>query len=277
MNLGESILDILSIAYAFWNNQVQTVFSILGQSPADFKGGKPWAVVESVEPLFVGVGSSLVIIFFVVGFCSESVEIRHEIRFEAILRMLIRVCLAEFLVANHLTIAKSIFESVGALIRYLGLHSLQPLSISSDQAQVIRSLGFWESLVFMLLAIIITLVVIICSFFMLYTVYFRFLRILVITPLGALAMATASGNREVAHTALTYARHFVGVVLEGVVMVLAIMVCNTFIDGGLPEFTGNYSEWAKTLIYLCELTFGVTLTVGAVRTSQQTVSKALGL
>ena len=83
--LGQQILDLLEMVFGFWNNQVSLVFSLLGQSPESFKGGGPWSAVESIEPIFVGVGSSLVVLFFVIGFCSESVDIKEDMRFEVIL------------------------------------------------------------------------------------------------------------------------------------------------------------------------------------------------
>ena len=85
------------------------VFAMLGQSPVSFKGGGPWAVIEGIEPVFVAVGSSLVVLFFVIGFCSESIDVKDEMRFESIFRMLIRLGLAEWFVANNVTIMKAFF------------------------------------------------------------------------------------------------------------------------------------------------------------------------
>lgn len=36
----------------------------------------------------------VVVLFFVIGFCSESIDVKKEMRFESILRMLIRLELA---------------------------------------------------------------------------------------------------------------------------------------------------------------------------------------
>ena len=94
--LGDKILALLEMVFGFWNNQISLVFAMLGQSPVDFKGGGPWAAIEAINPIFVAVGSSLVVLFFVIGFCSESVDIKEEMRFEVILRMLIRLALAEW-------------------------------------------------------------------------------------------------------------------------------------------------------------------------------------
>ena len=262
--LGQQILDLLEMVFGFWNNQVSLVFSLLGQSPESFKGGGPWSAVESIEPIFVGVGSSLVVLFFVIGFCSESVDIKEDMRFEVILRMLMRVGIAEWLVANNVTIMKAFFSSAGNLV-------------NSTQAEVIKNLGFGASLVMLILASILSIVIIVCGFFLIYTVYFRFLKILIIVPFGAIAFSTVSGNRMVSHTAASYARYFLSVVFEAVTMALAIIVCNAVINSGLPSFTGEYADWTQTLIYLCEMTFSIALTVGTVKGAQGLTGKALGL
>ena len=104
--LGDKILALLEAVFGFWNNQISLVFAMLGQSPVSFKGGGPWAVIEGIEPVFVAVGSSLVVLFFVIGFCSESIDVKDDMRFESIFRMLIRLGLAEWFVANNVTIMK---------------------------------------------------------------------------------------------------------------------------------------------------------------------------
>lgn len=275
--LGEKILDLLEMVFGFWNSQVSLVFALLGQSPVSFKGGGPWALVESVEPVFVAVGSSLVVLFFVIGFCAESVDVREEMRFEAVLRMLIRLGLSEWLVANNITIMKAFFNTIGNLVNALSAGNYTPLVIDSAQAQVIKDLGFGEGLVMLILAALLSVIVIICGFFMIYTVYFRFLKIMVLVPVGPIAFSTMAGNRNVANTASAYAKNFLSVVFEAVTMALAVMLCNAFISAGLPSFTGSYSDWAKTLIYLCEMTFTIALTVGSVKGAQSLTSRALGL
>ena len=275
--LGDKILALLETVFGFWNNQISLIFDLLGQSPDAFKGGGPWNVIAGIEPIFVAVGSSLVVLFFVIGFCSESVDIREEMRFEVILRILIRLGLAEYMVANNVTIMKAVFTSVGNLVGLLGAGNRTELKIAEEQAEVIKNLGFGESLIMLILADLLTLVVIICGFFLLYTVYFRFLKLLVIVPIGSIAYSTMSGNRVVAHTAVIYSKYFLSVAFEAVTMALAIIVCNAFINAGLPSFTGDYSDWAKTLIYLCEMTFTIALTVGSVKGAQNLTSKALGL
>ncbi len=275
--LGDKILALLEAVFGFWNNQISLVFSLLGQSPVTFKNGGPWAVIESIEPIFVAVGSSLVVLFFVIGFCSESIDVREEMRFEVILRMLIRLALAEWFVTNNVTIMKAFFTSIGNLVGLLTPGTIPVLEIDETQAEVISGLGFGESLVMLILAALLAIIIIICGFFIIYTVYFRFLKLLIIVPLGAIAFSTMGGNRMVSHTAVTYSKYFLSVVFEAVTMALAIIICNAFINAGLPEFAGDYADWAQTLIYLCEMTFTIAMTVGSVKGAQSLTSKAFGL
>ena len=129
----------------------------------------------------------------------------------------------------------------------------------------------------LILTALLSIIIIICGFFLIYTVYFRFLKLLILVPMGALAFSTLGGNRGVSHTAVSYFKYFLSVVLEAVTMALAIIICNAFINAGLPEFTSNYADWTKTLIYLCEMTFTIALTVGSVKGAQNLTSKAFGL
>lgn len=204
--MGDKILALLEVVFGFWNNQISLIFGLLGQSPTAFKDGGPWSVISGIEPIFVAVGSSLVVLFFVIGFCSESIDIREEMRFEVILRILIR------------------------------------LGIAEEQAEIIKNLGFGESLIMLILAALLSLIVIICGFFLLYTVYFSFLKLLIIVPIGSIAFSTMGGNRMVAHTAVTYSKYFLSVAFAAVTMALAIIVCNAFISAGLPSFTGDYAD-----------------------------------
>ena len=276
-SLGGVILDLLKTVVAFWDDKIALVFELLGQSPTEFKGGGPWRVISDIEPVFVGVGSSLVVLFFVIGFCSESIDVKEEIRFETVLRMLMRLGIAEWLVANNVTIMKAFFQSVGALVGLITNSGTTKLKIPQEQQDIIEGLGFGESLLMMILAVIIALVIIFCGFMIVYTVYFRFLKILVIVPFGAIAFSTTSGNRMVSHTAVTYAKHFLAVLLEAVTMALAIIVCNAFLNAGLPAFTSDYADWTKALMYMCELTFSVAMTAGSVKGAQSLTSKMLGL
>ena len=276
-SFGGVICDLLVAVFETWNSLVDVVFGLLIASPETFKDGGPWQIIEDLNPIFVAVGSSLVVLFFVIGFCSESIDVKDEMRLEKILTMLCRLGLAEFMVANNVTIMKAVFRTVGNLVGYLSLGNGVHLQMSREAAEALGDLGFAESILMLILSTVLALVIIVCAFFMLYTVYFRFLKILIVVPIGSIAYSTMSGNHMLTNTAVTYTKYFLSVVFEAVTMALAIIVCNAMLSSGLPISTTDTSTWSAVLLYLCELTFGIALTVGSIKGAQSLTSKALGL
>jgi hypothetical protein len=277
MGIGQTILDLLNAVFGFWNSQVAIVFSLLGQSPESFQGGGAWAYIESVEPYFVAIGSSLVVLFFVIGFCSESVSLPDEFRFENILRIIIRLAISEWLVVNNISILEAIFTSCGNLVNLLGGTSAQTLKIADDAAETIKNLDVISGILFIILAAILSLVIIVCGLYLIYLVYFRFLKLFLVVPLGALAFSTVGSSRGLAQVGISYAKYFFSVAFEAVVIAMAILVCNAFLSSGLPEFAGDYEAWTKTLIYLAEMTFTIAVTVGAVKGAQTLTQRAFGV
>ena len=250
--LGDKILALLEAVFGFWNNQISLVFAMLGQSPVSFKGGGPWAVIEGIEPVFVAVGSSLVVLFFVIGFCSESIDVKDEMRFESIFRMLIRLGLAEWFVANNVTIMKAFFTSIGNLVGLISAGTTTQLAIDSTQADIIKELGFGESLVMLILTALLAIIIIICGFFIIYTVYFRFLKILIIVPLGAIACSTMAGNRMVSHTMATYCKYFLSCVFEAVTMALSPITMLVMMESIQNRIVENGKRGKATWLYIDE-------------------------
>ena len=80
-SFGGVICDLLISVFEAWNSLVDIVFGLLIASPEEFKDGGPWQIIEEINPIFVAVGSSLVVIFFVIGFCSESIDVKEEMEY----------------------------------------------------------------------------------------------------------------------------------------------------------------------------------------------------
>ena len=65
--------------------------------------------------------------------------------------MLIRLGLAEWFVANNVTIMKAFFTSIGNLVGLISAGTTTQLAIDSTQADIIKGLGFGESLVMLVM------------------------------------------------------------------------------------------------------------------------------
>ena len=95
---------------------------------------------------------------------------------------------------------------------HLGQNQSVELSIDPAQAEVIKDLGFGTSIVFLILAVFLSLIVIICGFFLLYNVYFRFLKIYGNCTFWGDCQQYPGWNRGLSNTFVAYMKYFISVV-----------------------------------------------------------------
>lgn len=249
---------------------------LLQETPEALKGNV-WSFLKEIDPYFISLGSALVTLFFLIALCSESVDIKEELRFDNLLRMFLRISLAEWMVVNHLELAKIFFQIASSLIQAMGIRADMRLKLGKEMEEAIGNFGVGESIVFFLIAILLAMIILCCSLVLLYTVYFRFLKLYLAMPFGALAFSTITGNHAMANTALHYGKYLATVALEAVTMALAIFVAVKFIDGGLPSMiTGQLEPWTKCLVQLLEMTFTVVFTTASVKGAEQLTQKVIG-
>ena len=58
------IIENLNNALVTWNNKLAEIWSLVSQSPEEFKGGAIWGVVVDIHSALQGVAYGLLILFF---------------------------------------------------------------------------------------------------------------------------------------------------------------------------------------------------------------------
>ena len=105
--LANSLMDLGTSTY---NKLIGLAVDLLKQSPDTWNGGSGWNVITSVNTAFMAVGGSLVMIFWLIGVISMSVDERMNVRFEVMLKEFIKLVIAETLVTGSITIIQGFFH-----------------------------------------------------------------------------------------------------------------------------------------------------------------------
>lgn len=279
------IVAFLKWAFEFWNSVISVMFTLLGMNPAEFEGGKAYQIIEKVNPYFVAVGTSLMVLAFLWGFFNETINVKEDITIVQISKMLIGIIVCEFFITNNLKILGYLLQSVTAFVKLIDKPELTKAELSPELLDSIGELDFGTSVLFFIFALVIGMIIIICSFMMIYVVYFRYIKILAVMPFSALAIsAYAGGTPELRHISSAYTKYFISILLEAVMITIAVVLCNAVISSGFPtlnsvfsSFTATDKTWLKALGSLFMMVFTVSLTVGAVKGAQSLTSRILGL
>lgn len=266
----------LEWAIARWNDGIATFLMILGQSPQSFQGGAGWAVVEKLYPVFIAIGATLVPIFFLYSLVSETVNLRDKINLENIIKMLIRLGLSEWLVIHGIEIITVLFQSVGALISFMtGGISVTQIAIAPEVETMINNANWIESILPMAILGVAILGAYYFSYALLFHAYFRFFKIFTAVCIAPIAMAPLAGGTT-GGTPRQFSKYIINITLEAAVMIIAIMIFTAIANIGSAIVQDTSNMWSLVL-YFIQLLFGMSITVGGVKASENTIKQALGL
>ncbi len=285
-NFMSGLYDFLSFALSMYNKFAQMATGMLGQDPAAFNSAG-WNIVTNVNNVFLIIGAALVVIFFLMGFCSESLDIRQDFRIENILRMFIKLSIAEFFVINSMKIVRMLFALPTGIIEKLSGNSLTvnasvPQSIQAIANDPVRNgMSGWIGLLMVILiyimAVVFLIVVTGCGMMILYEAYQRFFKIMMLIPYGTLANSTIAGNHMLNRSAEAFWKYALSTILEAVTMYLAMALSAAVLSSGSLGLTEGTSGVFFIFAWILESSFICMLTLGLVKGADMVTQKALGL
>lgn len=277
--LLESFLDTGTEMY---NAMLTRAMEIMTMSPDEWNAPGWEFIANEVNFLFVSIGCVLTVIFFLMGFCAESVDLKAEIRLETILKMSLKLSFAEFFVVNSLKIVTDLFKFVGAMTTFRmngdngdGIFRIT-VDVSKDD---LLSMSWGPAILTLLLALVCMVALIISGAVITYTAYMRFFKILLLIPYGAIASSTIAGNHTLHVTATSFWKYAIGTVLEGVTMIVALFLfAHIEMNGGISFIA--LENASKELILAGELldkTLLALLCLGVIKGVGALQQKALAL
>lgn len=189
---------------------------------------------------------------------------------------LIRFVAAKTLVGYGMDIMLNIFPSATALFpiwlpvwaAFRRLWSHCPVRCSLPlKCRLLASIPLW------LVTILGSLFITVLSFVMILTVYGRFFRLYMYTALAPLPLASFAGE-STQSVGISFIKSYVGVCLEGAVIVLACVIYAAFVS--TPTVSGGE---ATTMVwsYLTEIIFNMLVLVGLIKGSDRIIHEMMGL
>ena len=277
--MGEGIIFMLETAYNIYNLMIIKALGLFTKNPIEMNDGAVWDVVTQVAPIFVAIAA----VMFIVGFCSESIDVKQDIRLESVMRLLIRLSITEYLIANSLTITKAIIKSMTALAGLMvttGSTKNLVITLPDTAKAIIRDGSFLENIVPLIIATIGFLVIIVCGVVVVYMGWTRLIKVVLIAPFGAVAFATiASGNHSTSNVLPSFIKYVISTSLEAVTMILAIKMTNAIGSSGIIDGIVLQDESGIALIIrtVLQAVLVCVLCCGLVKGAQTLTNKALGL
>ena len=274
--LVPNIFNNVTLGTSIYNGIIGDSIYMLTINPSQWNAEGWNFIVTEVYPIFLMIACPLVVIFYLIGFCAESIDpkMHGEVRLETILLGFFKLSIAEFVTVYALDIVCALFSFVDFLTGgWVGENA----KISSELEFALEEVSSLPGLALLgtyLTSLIYMVVLILVACIILYKASIRFFKILALIPLGTLASATIAGTRELNHTAMHFWKFVISVILESVVMLLMLAlfarIQNSFqvitLDGEI-KMIGCFLN-RILLAFLC---------LGSVNSASTLLQKALGV
>ena len=262
-----------------WNSKLSEIWTIVTQSPTEFRDGQIWKVILDIHGAVQAIALALLVLFFVVGVmktCGSFAEVKKP---EHALKLFIRFALAKGVVTYGLELLMAIFNIIQGLVQTImnsaGFGGATKTVLPNEIIEAIESCGFFESIPLWAITIIGGLFVTVLSFIMILSVYGRFFKIYLYTAIAPIPLSTFAGELSQS-VGKSFIKSFCAVCLEGAIIILACVIFSLFASSPPVVDTGN-APATMVWKYIGELIFNMLILVGTVKASDRVVREMMGL
>ena len=274
------IVNILENALTDWNGKLSEIWALLTQTPQSFKGGDIWTVISGIHNAMVGIGYGLLVLFFAMGVFQSAASFRDFQRPEFALRHFIRFVLAKVAVGSCMEIMTAIFSVCGGVVATvmsgMGGSVSTAATLPGEIVTAIEGLGLLESIPLWLVSLLGSLFITVMSFILLLSVYGRFFRLYMFTALAPLPLASFAGEGTAA-SGKAFLKNYIGVCMEGAVIVLACLIYSAFLSSSTPAADASLPAVTMAWQYIGQLIFNMLILTGLVKGADRVVKEMLGL
>lgn len=107
-NLNQNwIVENLNNAFSTWNGKLGELWGLVTTGPQTFKGGAVWSVMQTLHNGMVGIGYALVVLFFAISLCKNTMNFHELKRPEAAIHYFLRFVAAKALVGYGMDIMQA--------------------------------------------------------------------------------------------------------------------------------------------------------------------------
>ena len=273
------VVQNLENALETWNEKLAEIWTLITQSPQQFKGGTIWNVIVNINGAVQAIGLALLVLFFVVGVMRTCGSFAETKRPETALKLFIRFALAKGVVTYGMELMLALFSIVQGLISTImtaaGFGTAQQTILPSEIVTAVEDCGFFESIPLWAVTLIGGLFVTVLSFIMIMTVYGRFFKLYLYTAISPVPLATFAG-KPTQSVGVAFIKSYAAVCLEGAIIVLGCIIFSLF-AASPPVVDPNAAAVSMVWSYIGELVFNMLVLVGAVKMADRVVREMMGL
>ena len=273
------VVQNLQNALDTWNKKLTEIWSLIMQSPVDFKGGAIWNVIVSIHGALQAIGYALLVLFFLMGViktCGSFAEVKKP---EHAFKLFIRFALAKAVITYGMELMLALFNIIQGVITTIitsaGFGSVSQTVLPDSIVTAVENCGFFESIPLWAVTLIGGLFITVLSFVMILSVYGRFFKLYLYTAIAPIPLSTFAGE-PTQNIGKSFLKSYAAVCMEGAIIVLSCIIFSLF-AASPPAVNSSAAAVTQVWCYVGELIFNMLILVGCVKMADRIVREMMGL
>ena len=292
-NLGRATMDVgnngLLAGYNVWEKCCRITTDYLKVNPAA-GGGNAWSIVTGgIFDISLGIAASLSILFFVLGWLNESIDVRNNFTLENMFRFFIRYIITATLVVNSLALVQGIVECSTALVATVDVNEstmkgeaveevFADLTEKMEEEEATGTQWLGTGIISMIAGLFGGIVILVCGIQLILAVLSRLFKLYLCIPFGPVALSSFAGGHTISQTGVAWIRTLLAYALEAVVIALAIRISfGLFADGSFMVSGEGISGALGAIMTIVEYCMPMITACACVKGAEATIRRCLGL
>ena len=266
------IVGTLQSAFDTWNEKLTEIWSLVTTTPQAFRGGEIWNTIVTINDGLKAFGYGLLVLFFAMSVFRSAASFRDLQRPEFALRHFIRFIIAKVAVGSAMEIMTAVFSVCGGVVQSImgsiGGMSAASVTLPQEIADAIEEVGFFQSVPLWMVTFLGSLFITVLSFILIMTVYGRFFRLYMFTALAPLPLASFAGE-DTSFMGKAFLKSYIGVCMEGAVVVLACLIFSAFASSGAPIVDTSLPVVTMSWQYVAQTIFNMLILVALIKGAER--------
>ena len=243
------------LAKVVWDWCIGLSTGVISQDPQHFSPATWKFVTETLYPWAMGIGLSMMNVFFICVFLKAASNLKENITLELCVEGMIRLVALNVLMQMGMKLMKTLF-SMAALMGGMVLDFQAPDFFTGEVDA--GSVLFWWFMGFLYFFI-----ALICGMLIFLTLFSRYVKLYLLTVTFPLAMPSMVSGRGIDETAKSWVRSFLGNVFEIVVIALVMSISGRIIGGmdlqgdSFADFFDGFGQALTSTIYMIGMAVSV--------------------
>lgn len=271
------VVQNLQNALEVWNDKLSEIWTLITQSPQQFKGGAIWNVVVNINGALQAIGYALLVLFFVIGMiktCGSFTEVKKP---EHALKLFVRFAIAKAVITYGLDLMLALLDIIQGVISQImqsaGFGAPQATILPTEIITAIEDCSFWESIPLWAVTLIGGLFIWVLSFVMILSAYGRFFKMYMYTAIAPIPLSSFAGEPS-QNVGKSFLKSYSAVCLEGAIIVLSCIIFSVFASSP-PTVDAGAAAATMVWSYIGELLFNMLVLVGAVKMADRIVHEMM--